>query len=207
MNNEFMIDTKVGYNKMLFTKKNNKLDLLDNFDLLAAYPIKINLLKVNDYEDESKNELVATIVGYYFDLDYMREEKISLFEIFDGIDQNIFDMYTTLFDKEEYKSEFDVINENLFYLDTIFIEENYRCEGLCKMIVEQLYDILRYILKLNVGVIATSIYPYETTNHIDSIESLSSKEKENLNNKLLKLFKDNHYKESNSDNNYLVRIF
>ena len=206
MNNNYIIDIKLGYEMMDFTITDSKLDLSESFDLLSIYPVKIEVLETNG-EEESEKKLVATIIGYYFDLDYMRDENISLFEIFDGINQNIYDMYVALFDKEEYRNEFEVINENLFYLDTIVVEEDYRRNGYCKMLVEQLYEILRYIAKLNIGVIATSIYQYETNDNFDSIDNISQEEKEKINKSLINLFKKNNYKETSKDDTYLVRIF
>ena len=74
------------------------------------------------------------------------------------------------------------------------------------MLVNQLEEILKYVVKLNVGVIATRIYDFETFDQIDNIELLSEQEKENLKKKLTNVFIDNDYNILEHDNHYLVKV-
>lgn len=74
------------------------------------------------------------------------------------------------------------------------------------MLVNQLEEILKYVVKLNVGVIATRIYDFETLDQIDSFELLSNPEKENLKKRLTNVFIDNDYNILEHDNHYLVKV-
>lgn len=194
--NEFTIKVETGYENNIFYKKNNKLDIIENMELLSMYPVTIELRK---YKEERDGELIATIYGNYFDLDYMCNENIPLFEIFDGIDQATYDLYEVLFDEEDYKEEFEIFNPNLFYLTNIIVEEKYRKQGYAKMLINSLEEILLYVAKLNIGVIATELYG------ITYNENLSKEEKTKLNNKMKDLLIENDYYLAETNNNYLVK--
>lgn len=203
MNKEFQIKVISGYEKNIFFKEDNQLDIVGNIDNLSMYPIKIEL---RTYEEEQDGELIATIYGYYFDMDYIYNQNISPFEIFDSYSQDTYELYEALFKDNQYKEELEVFNPNLFYLDNIFVEENYRQYGYCKMLVNQLDEILKYIAKLNVGIIVTEIYSFETNDEIDPIEELTDTEKQQLNQKLKNLFINNDYLFIENNDNYLVKV-
>lgn len=200
---EYEIKIKTGYDKNIFYKENNKLDITNNSDILSMYPVSIELRK---YEEEQDGELIADITGYYFDLDYMLNEGISKFEVFDGYSGETYDLYEALFEDEEYREEIETFNQNLFYLSDIYVKEEYRQEGYFTMLINQLDEILQYVAKLNVGVIATRIYEYETCDKMDSIEHLSKGEKQKLKDNLTNTFINADYKFLENDNNYLVKV-
>lgn len=186
MSNEFKIKVKTGYCENYFLKNGEGLDIISNSDILSYYPVGIELWK------ESNNDagnLIATINGYYFDLDYMLDFDVDFVSIFDSINQDIYDLYNILFDNDYYKEDYEVLNPNLFILSNISINECFDNVEYFKLIINSLGDILRYVAKLNVGVIATNI------NYFDRKRSLKE------------LFFDNEYDVSVDDKDYLVKIF
>ena len=200
---KYEIKIKTGYDKNIFYKENNKLDIISNSYTLSMYPVLIELRK---YEKEQRGELIAEITGYYFDLDYMLNENISKFEIFDSGSGETYELYEALFDNDELLEEIETINQNIFYISDIYVSEEYRQEGYFTMIINQLDEILQYIAKLNVGVIATRIYEFETCDKIDSIEHLTKEEKETLKNKITNTLINADYKILEKDTNYLVKV-
>ena len=200
---EYEIKTKIGYNKNLFYKENNKLNITNNLETLSMYPVSIELRK---YNEEQEGELIAEVTGYYFDLDYMLNEGISIFEIFDSESVETYELYEALFEDEEYVEEIESFNQNLFYLSDIYVNEEYRKEGYFTMLINQLDEILKYIAKLNVGLIATRIYEYQTCDKIDAIEYLNKEEKEVLKDKLTNTLINADYKILENNTNYLVRV-
>lgn len=205
MEKEFNVKVINNTNNNLFYKDGDRLDICSSIDDIAMNCVRIELRKSVE-EEGIEGDLIASISGYYFDIDYMNNEGIPLMEIFDSIDQSIYDLYVAMFDGEEYKDEFNVFNSNLFYLDNIFVEEEYRQEGYASMLINSLEDILLYVAKLNVGVIVTEIYNFETFDNIDSIESLDEDIRDEINNKLRKLFINNEYFTCSDDENYLVKV-
>ena len=201
----FKIQVNHDNYRNIFFMKNKKMDITSNIDNLAIHPVKIDLFSYN-LENEKNGDLIASITGYYFDMEFMENEGISLFPIFDGDSQEFYELYEALFENDDYRDELEVINENLFYLSDIYVYEEYRQEGYFTMLVNQLEEILKYVVKLNVGVIATRIYDFETIDQIDNIELLSEQEKENLKKKLTNVFIDNDYNILEHDNHYLVKV-
>lgn len=198
--NEFEIKVHTGYENNLFFKENGELNITENIETLSMYPVRIELKK---YTEESK--LIGTIYGYYFDIDFMENEKIPLFEIFDSISQEIYDLYEVLFKDNDYREEYEVFNPNLFYLSDIWVENEYRQEGYAKMLLDKLDQILRYVAKLNVGVIATELYSKDAVDNIVDVD-LTNEEKIEIIDKVKNILLDNDYMVSNQNDNYLIKV-
>ena len=203
---EFEIKIDTGYYKNYFFKEDNKLAITNNAYELSIYPVKIELRTCKDKESNQTGDLIATVLGYYFDMNFMLNEGIPLFDIFDGESQETYELYEALFKNHEYKENLNVFNPNLFYLYDIFVEDDYRQEGYCTLLINQLDEILQYVAKLNVGVIATKIYEFESIDKIDSIEHLTKKEKLELNKKLKNIFINNNYECLENNNDNLVKV-
>lgn len=176
----------------VFFLENGKLDIKSEIEALSYYPITIEIREERD-DNENEGDLVAKITGLFFDIDNMRNCDFSLFEVFDSIDQNIYELYEALFKDEEYRGEFDILDgENLFYLDYIIVEEAYRNKGICKMIIKQIDEIIKYIAGLKVDVIATNLDVH------------TGKE---INQKLDRLLIDKCFIKASHDDNYYVLNF
>lgn len=179
------LDIKVIEDKdMTVYLKDGRLDIRNNDDYISC----------NDYRIEFKdgNNLVMYIEGFFFNVNYMRDNGVSVFECFDSVNQDVYELYEVVFDKEDYREEFEVFNENLFYVDKIYVEEKYRNKGYASMVINEIDDIVKYVLRLDVGVIATLIY--------------SEDNNEELKGKLRDLLIDNYFNETSKDRDYLVKM-
>ena len=94
--------------------------------------------------------------------------------------------------KEEYESMY-----NLFYIERLYVEKEYRNKGYAKSLLNEINDIIRDILKLNVGQIIVYANPFEINNGAD--EMIRSNKV--LNNKLLNLYKTTGFKEIDDNSN------
>lgn len=152
------IRVKVGYEDGGINV-DDKLDFDNEWDLLSYYPVTIELVKcegISSDDEDYKEEVIAAIEGLYFDIEYMTNENVSFFEVFDNYDQSVYELYNVLFDGDNYKEEYDVFNPNLFYLMHINVLECY--QDYKEMLLNKLDEILKYIAKLNVGLIATEAW-------------------------------------------------
>ena len=119
-------------------------------------------------------------------------EGILSLDVFDIYNQETYDAYEVLFRDNDYKEELEVFNPNLFLLSEIMIEKDYRRQGYGTILITQLYEILKYVAKLNVGII--SVVPYISEN-------------EELLNKMNNMFLSNGYKCVDDNKEYLYKVF
>lgn len=199
----YCIRVKSGYGEATFFGVKDRFDIVESVDEVAMIPVNIELTTYNDTDDD--RDLIATVYGYYFDLEYMYQENIHPFQVFDAYSQDTYELYGALFDDGQYKDKFEPFEPNVFYIDNVYVEEKYREKGYFTMLINQLDEILRYLGKLNVGVIATLVYIPQTDDKIDSIENLTYEEQEALKEKLKEVFIKNKY-EYQEENNFLVKI-
>ena len=207
MIDEFEIKINTEFGKNLTYKKDGELDITGDYLELTMLPVDIQLKKYEDEESGKEGELIAGIYGYYMDMDYIYDQNISLFESFDWYSGELYDLYEVLFEDGEYKEEFDVLfNPNLFYVSEIYVNEKYINEDYTTMLINKLDEILRYIAKLNVGVIATELHESKIMDNIDRIEELSEKEKQESPSELKNILINNGYVIASANNNYLVKV-
>lgn len=195
--NELEIRVNVGNNCGLFLNNKNELDIANEWELLSNYPVTIEILKHQDEEmdDESNGEVVATLNGIFFDIEYIENFGIPLFEIFDSIDQSVYELYEALFKGDWYKEEFEIYNPNLFYLTDISVKDKEKDRYYREILINNLDDILKYVAKLNVGLIATEAYIVAEDDESNDDSILEAKG----------LLVDNDYIFATEDENYLIK--
>lgn len=170
----------------LFNKEKINFEELE--DTLSSYVVYLEL--VEKQEDSDEEELIATLRGNYFDIDYAWNHGLCLFDIFDMVSGDTNVISNIFFDEEQnLKSEFETDNGNIFYLDRIFVEKNHRNKGYAKLLLNQLDEIVRYILKLNAGIIVVCAQPFEKNNGKEKI----IRNDKTLQNKLIKLYEENGF--------------
>ena len=199
METQYKLLYSINDNESTFWNKESMEDNIDDIDRVGAKYIKIKLIKQGGVES-IKNE-VLEIEGILLDNEYLFDNDIHPLELYDSISQDTYDLYTIFFDnamiKEEYNS---FLSDNIFYLDTIYVNEKYRNKGFATAILSKLDSILKYIIGLNVGTIAIYSTPFKKEDK--SIEYFDDKE---LSDKLNNLFKKCDYKRI-SDSNYFYKV-
>ena len=70
------------------------------------YQIKIELRTAKENQE---GELIATITGYYFDINFMENKGVFKFDIFDSYNQEIYELYEALFVDDVYLEDLVVL--------------------------------------------------------------------------------------------------
>lgn len=99
--------------------------------------------------------------------------------------------------KEEYESMY-----NLFYIERLYVEKEYRNKGYAKVLLSKISDIVRDIFKLNVIQIIVYANPFEISNSGDEMIRDSS----DLDEKLLQLYKTAGFEKIDEDCRYLIKV-
>ena len=163
-------------------------------------PITINIVEKDMNTMKEKN--IASLKGVYFDLEYAMNNDISTYEVFDMYSADTFSFYEILYEDDMIKEKYESMWSNVFYIERLYVEKEYRNKGYAKTLLNEINDIIRDILKLNVGQIIVYANPFEINNGAD--EMIRSNKV--LNNKLLNLYKTTGFKEIDDNPNYLIKV-
>ena len=66
----FKIQVNHDNYRNFFSMEDKKLDITGNVDNLSIHPVKLDLFSY-DLENEKNGDLIASIIGYYFDMEFM----------------------------------------------------------------------------------------------------------------------------------------
>lgn len=172
---------------------NNKLDWGSYSDFLAVITATIKLVDKN-------NKTICYLNGMFFDLDYMYEEGVSIFDTFDfytdalGIYENMFDSNGDII------LDTDTLSNNIFYINRLYVEKEHRNKGYASLILNNIENIIRYIFKFKVDYIVLLPQSFEKSD-----KGIECYNVENLQ-KLVNFYKKNGFKELNDSSGYLVKI-
>lgn len=113
-----------------------------------------------------------------------------------------FNFYEILYEDDMINEKYESMWSNVFYIERLYVEKKYRNKGYAKALLNEINNIIRNILKLNVGQIIVYANPFEINNGAD--EMIRSNKV--LNNKLLNLYKTTGFKEIDDNPNYLIKV-
>ena len=177
---------------------NKHLEIDD--ESVCNYRIDINLIE-KDFET-MKEKTIASLKGVYFDLAYALDNGISTYEVFDMYSADTFAFYEILYEDGMIKEEYESIWPNVFYIERLYVEKEYRNKGYAKALLNEINDIIRDILKLNVGQIIVYANPFEVNNGDDEM----IRNNKDLDKKLLNLYKIAGFEEIDDDPSYLIKV-
>lgn len=203
MNEHSYLEMKVDVirSDLEFDKSLKKFDFKELSDQISYYPITIELFEKNEEDNTQKS--IAFLDGYYYDMDYIYDCNINPFDVFDMINVDTEVLYGILFDETgNVKPEYQMFNHNIFYLNRIYVEKEYRNNGYAKLLLNQLDEILKYIAKINVGIVVVCAQSFER----NGIEEEMIRDDRKLKENLIKLYKNAGFKETDSYYDYLVKV-
>ena len=203
MEEDFLeIKVNVGYPEIALYKYPSKIDFSDLSELLSYCTVTIELVETN--ESESKQKTIASLFGYFYDVEYMYNYGQSIFDAFDMVSGDTCELYNVLFDRDGYiKDEYESFCDNVFYIDRLYVEKDYRNKGYAKLMLNQIGEIIKYVAKLNIGIIAVCAQPFE----INGNEEKMIKDNKELKRKLIELYKNTGFQETDNTYDYLVKVF
>lgn len=177
---------------------NKHLEIDD--ESVCNYRIDINVIEKD--LDTMKEKTIASLKGVYFDLAYAMDNSISTYDVFDMYSADTFAFYEILYEDDMIKEEYESMWPNVFYIERLYVGKEYRNKGYAKTLLNEINDIIRDILKLNVGQIIVYANPFEVNNGNDEM----IKNNKVLSNKLLNLYKTTGFKEIDDDPSYLIKV-
>ena len=203
MEEDFLkIKVSVGYPEIALYEYPSKIDFSNSSELLSYCPVTIELVETN--ESESKQKTIASLFGYFYDVEYMYNYGQSIFDAFDMVSGDTCELYNVLFDRNGYiKDEYESFCDNVFYIDRLYVEKDYRNKGYAKLMLNQIGEIIKYVAKLNIGIIAVCAQPFE----INGNEEKMIKDNKELKRKLIELYKNTGFQETDNTYDYLVKVF
>lgn len=197
------LEMKVNFGRfsLEFNKPLKKFEFNELSDLISYYPITMELVEKSDSNDNQKT--IVSLSGYFYDMDYIYKYGQSLFDTFDMCGDDTNKLYDILFDEEEnIRIDYQTFSNNIFYLDRIYVEKDYRNKGYAKLLLKQLEDLIKYVFKLDVGIIAVCAQPFEK----NGVGEKMIRDDKTLKRKLIELYKNVGFKEINSNYAYLVKV-
>ncbi len=127
----------------------------------------------------------------------------SIFDAFDMVSGDTCELYNVLFDRNGYiKDEYESFCDNVFYIDRLYVEKDYRNKGYAKLMLNQIGEIIKYVAKLNVGIITVCAQPFERNGDKDEMI-----DDDKLKRKLIELYKNTGFQETDNTYDYLVKVF
>ena len=203
MEEDFLeIKVNVGYPEIALYKYPSKIDFNYLSESLSYCPVTIELVETN--ERETKQKVLASLFGYFYDVEYMYNYGQSIFDAFDMVSGDTCELYNVLFDRNGYiKDEYESFCDNVFYIDRLYVEKDYRNKGYAKLMLNQIGEIIKYVAKLNIGIIAVCAQPFE----INGNEEKMIKDNKELKRKLIELYKNTGFQETDNTYDYLVKLF
>ena len=203
MEEDFLeIKVNVGYPEIALYRYPSKIDFSDLSESLSYCSVTIELVETN--ESESKQKTIASLFGYCYDVEYMYNYGQSIFDAFDMVSGDTCELYNVLFDRDGYiKDEYESFCDNVFYIDRLYVEKDYRNKGYAKLMLNQIGEIIKYVAKLNIGIIAVCAQPFE----INGNEEKMIKDNKELKRKLIELYKNTGFQETDNTYDYLVKVF
>lgn len=190
----------------LIIDSNKKIDFQEYVYELCSTFSEINLYEVDEevyYEqNDCKKELILSIYGRYFDIDYALNNGINLAKVFDLYDADTASLIPFLLDEDgRIKDEYRTNYSNIYYLDRIKTEDKYKGKGYATFILKNLPEILMYMSKLSVGIIIVQAQPFDG---IDGKTIMDYNDKKRTE-RLIKLYEKAGFKRIDNSN-YLILI-
>lgn len=127
----------------------------------------------------------------------------KIIDLFDEFNADTASLISYLLDdngqiKEEYINGF---SQNIFYLDRLYVSEKYRGQGFAKLLLNNLRDILKYMVKIDYAVSIIQAQPFDVIDGKGVMDYKDNDRKE----RLIKLYENCGYIRID-DSNYLYQI-
>lgn len=154
--------------------------------------------------DTQEKENIGKLTGNYFESEIVIDD-ISFYDLCDSINTDLEHMASAIVDEEEcIKDEICEIDENLMYIDRIYINEKFRGLGMASYVINSLNEILEYSVNLSPNVLILLPAPQKIGEDgmLQEIrdEDINKQNKE----KLYKLYEKLGFKKL-EDSNYMIK--
>ena len=147
---------------------------------------------------------IGKLTGTFFESEIIMDD-VSFYDLCDSIGTDLEQMATAIVDEDEcIKEEICECDENLMYIDRIYIEAKFRGLGIASYVINSLNTILEYSVNLSPNVLILLPVPQEKGKDGLLHEVNNTKINEQDKKKLLKLYQKLGF-EKLEDSNYMVK--
>lgn len=133
--------------------------------------------KILGSKDFGEEIVIGQIAGTFFEAEAQINDT-NFWEVCDSINGDLEHMASIVVDNEmRIKEEICTMNNSIFYLDEIFIDEKYRGHGIGRFILKQIDKMMQYTSNLDIGTVIT--YPFAMEGTVkDGYKAIEDEEKE-----------------------------
>jgi len=154
--------------------------------------------------DTQKKEKIGKLMGNFFESEIVMDD-ISFYDLCDSIGTDLEHMASAIVDEEEcIRDEICDFDENLMYIDRIYINEKFRGLGVASYVINSLNEILEYSINLSANVLILLPAPQEIGEDGLLQEVRDEKINENDKKRLIKLYEKLGF-EKLEDSNYMIK--
>lgn len=164
--------------------------------------IYIDILGIQ--KDTGEEIKIGKLEGNFFENQLMMEDT-SFFDVCDCVARDLEPLAEVIIDRDgDIKENICGYDENLMYIDRIYVEEKYRNIGIASLVMESLNELLEYAVSLEPHTLILLPKPQEKDKdgHLHNIED--EEEKDICMNKLIKLYKKLGFKKIRNSN-YMMK--
>lgn len=156
--------------------------------------------------DTQEKVKIGKLTGNYFESEIIMND-ISFYELCDSISTDLEHMASAIVDEEDcIKDEICECDENLMYIDRIYIHEKFRGLGIAGYVINSLNEILEYSVNLSPNVLILLPAPQEVGEDGLLQEVRDEKINENDKRRLINLYEKLGFKMLKNSNYMIKRI-
>ena len=156
--------------------------------------------------DTQEKVKIGKLTGNYFESEIIMDD-ISFYELCDSISTDLEHMASAIVDEEDcIKDEICEFDENLMYIDRIYINEKFRELGIASYVINSLNEILEYSVNLSPNVLILLPAPQEVGEDGLLQEVRDEKINENDKRRLINLYEKLGFKMLKNSNYMIKRI-
>lgn len=156
--------------------------------------------------DTQEKVEIGKLTGNYFESEIIMDD-ISFYELCDSISTDLEHMASAIVDEEDcIKDEICEFDENLMYIDRIYINEKFRELGIASYVINSLNEILEYSVNLSPNVLILLPAPQEVGEDGLLQEVRDEKINENDKRRLINLYEKLGFKMLKNSNYMIKRI-
>lgn len=154
--------------------------------------------------DTQEKEKIGKLTGNFFESEIVMDD-ISFYDLCDSIGTDLEHMAYAIVDEDEcIRDDICEFDENLMYIDRIYINEKFRGLGIASYVLNSLNDILEYSVNLSPNVLILLPAPQEIGEDGLLQEVRDEKINENDKKRLIKLYEKLGF-EKLKNSNYMIK--
>lgn len=178
---------------------------IEEQEISDKYMINIFIEILGTNLDTNESVEIGKLTGNFFESEIVIDDT-DFYDVCDSIDTDLEHMAAAIVDKDgNIRAEICEFDDNLMYIDRLFIEEKYRGLGIASYVLKYLKNILEYSVNLNPTVLIILPVPQEIDNKGLLSQVENDEDRIKYEKKLIKLYKKLGFTKI-KNSNYMIKI-